>query len=166
MKVTSHQIETWAVGKVEDVFSRSSRIESFISNRDKEPAWDGCIHIESDDKSRRKISIQVKGKTCRSLPKNPSYPVKVYNLKSYLKNGGVLYCVVFILKEEKLLYYAKLTPIKLKKIIEKAKDQATISIRLCKYDKDVAEMEMEMNAEQQDLFDSFPISIFRKDNIL
>ena len=146
MKVTSHQIETWAVGKVEDVFSRSSRIQSFIPSGDKEPAWDGCIHIESDDKSRKKIPIQVKGKTCRSLPKNPSYSVKVCNLKSYLKDGGVLYCVVFILREERLLYYAKLTPIELKKFIEEAKDQATISIPLCKYDKDVAEMEIEMNA--------------------
>lgn len=144
MKVTSNQIELWAVGKVEEVFTRSNRFIPRIPRGDKDPAWDGCIYLLSEDKSTKRIPVQVKGKTRKSLPNKPSYPVSVLNLKNYLRDGGILYCVVFIVEDKKFLYYAKLAPVDLKRFIKAANGQATISIPLRKFDKDVAEMELEM----------------------
>lgn len=147
MKITSHQIETWAVNKVDEVFTRSPRITSSISRGDKEPVWDGAIYLTSSDKSlTQRIPIQVKGKTRKTLPLKPSYSISVTNLRSYLRDGGILYCVVFIIGDERFFYYAKLAPIDLKRYIKSANGQASISVQLKPYDKSVPEMELELES--------------------
>ena len=147
MNITSHQIETWAVNKVDEVFTRSPRIISSISRRDKDPVWDGAIYLTSSDNSlTQRIPVQVKGKIRMALPSKPSYPISVTNLRSYLRDGGILYCVVFIIGDERFFHYAKLAPIDLKRYIKLANGQASISVQLKPYDKSVPEMELELES--------------------
>lgn len=147
MNITSHQIETWAVNKVDEVFTRSPRITSSISRRDKDPVWDGAIYLASSDNSLiQKIPVQVKGKIRKALPLRPSYSISVTNLKSYLRDGGILYCVVFIIGNERFFHYAKLAPIDLKRYIKLANGQASISVQLKPFNKSVSEMELELES--------------------
>lgn len=145
MSLSSNQIEIWAVDKVEETFTRSSHILPSIPRGDKNPAWDGAIYLLSSDKLTRRIPVQVKGKTRKSLPSKPSYPVSVTNLKNYLRDGGILYCVVFIIGTDKYFYYAKLAPIDLKRYIKAAAGRSSISVSLQPYSKSVPEMEQEMD---------------------
>ena len=148
MKVRSDQIEAWAVNEVKEVFLNCKNFQPCISCGDKEPVWDGFLYLHSESKEIKRIPIQVKGKMCKSLPKKTSYPVRVTDLKNYLHDGGVLYCVVYIVEKgderEKFLHYAKLAPVDLKRFIKEANGQATISIPLRPFNKDGLEMEVEM----------------------
>ena len=106
-------------------------METFIPIGDKEPAWDGNIYIKHGDKSYSRIPAQVKGKSVKSLPKNPSYKVSLVNLENYKRDGGIVYFVVFLLDDgTRAPYYRFLAPVDLKRYIQKAKGSSSTSITL------------------------------------
>jgi hypothetical protein len=127
----SVKIERIAVNCVRDFFNHSDVLEDYISQNDREPIWDGDIMIKWENGSTTKVYTQVKGKTVKQLPKKPTYPVCVSNLKNYKQDGGIAYFVVYIIStDECFFYYALLTPMKLQKFIELANGRGQVSIPL------------------------------------
>lgn len=131
MGKSSNKIEIAAVNCITDAFDKSERLETYIPIGDKEPAWDGNIYIKHGDKGYSRIPTQVKGKTVKSLPKNPSYDVSVVNLENYKRDGGIVYFVVFQLKDgTRFPYFRFLAPVDLKRYIQNAKGKSKTSISL------------------------------------
>ena len=126
----SDKIELLAVNCITDKFAYSDIIKTFIPTNDKEPVWDGHIYICKSKGNYYRIPAQVKGKLCKHLPKKPSYPVSLINLRNYKRDGGILYFVVFIQDNERFPFYASLAPLDLKRLIKQANGQASISIPL------------------------------------
>lgn len=137
----SNLIEGFAISYLSDEIRLTERLAPYISENDKEPSWDGNIYIYSNSSNFSKeniigkVSVQVKGKQEKSknLKKTKiSYPVEIIDLKNYLKGGGVIFFVVLIDEENfrnRKIYYADLTPVKLKIELEKVKNQITKSIK-------------------------------------
>lgn len=106
--------------------SKTDRLKAFVNSNDKEPSFDGAIYIY-DNKIYKKdnlkrVSIQVKGKGVKAKPKSSiNYPISVIDLENFMRNGGVLFFVVYIDKDSgdtKQIYYTSLLPIRIKEILK------------------------------------------------
>lgn len=126
----SVKIEQAAVNCITDAFYGSDRLTPYIPTNDKEPVWDGNIYISHGNHGTSRIPTQVKGKTVKSLPSKPTYPVSVINLENYKRDGGVIYFVVFIIDNNRFPYFKFLAPIDLKRYIKQAKGKSKVSIPL------------------------------------
>lgn len=133
----SKQIEEIAVHIVGLYFSKSQTISPYISNNDKEPCWDGNLYIYSNpDKTNAslygRIPVQIKGKAFKSglFKEEIKYPVSTVNLKNYKRDGGILYFVVNIWDDYERIYYAELTPLRLKQYIKQSNGEVSCSIKL------------------------------------
>lgn len=135
--MTSKQIEEIAVHTVGLYFSKSQTISPYISDNDKEPCWDGNLYVYSNpDKTNSslygRIPVQIKGKTFKSgsIKSEIKYPVSTVNLRNYKRDGGILYFVVGIWDNCQKIYYAELTPLRLKQYIKQSSGNASCSIKL------------------------------------
>lgn len=79
------------------------RVQSYISDNDKEPMWDGNIYGYSESGSERKsdflfrIPVQVKSKQVTKFDNQfVSFPIETVCLQSYFNDGGIIYFVVEI----------------------------------------------------------------------
>lgn len=107
-----------------NAISKTNRLKAFLNTGDKEPSFDGHIYIYNNDsysKDRiKKVAVQVKGKGVCSKPGSTiKYPVSVVDLDNYMRNGGVMFFVVYIDKntgDTKRIYYASLLPFKIKEL--------------------------------------------------
>ena len=126
-------IETLAVNAVRSSIVTSNFLDQFIQDNDKEPSWDGHVYIYTH-KSKRKdclkgrLPVQVKGVESNDFTKREiSYPVATSDLTNYLNDGGSVFFVVYVGHEgaSTQIYYAELTPIKLRLYIADAKTQKT-----------------------------------------
>ena len=113
--------------------------ESDIHMNDKTVSWDGNIIYYKNKKPTSTgneflIPIQVKGKEYNTLPDSDSisYPVDIYDLKNYLKNGGVIFFVDAISKSEYIdkMYAKILLPVD---IVHIMKDCPRIRRTLCSF---------------------------------
>lgn len=111
--------------------------------------WDGHIYIYRDKRKTkdgvRRIPVQVKGTEKDDLSKEEiSFPVSIIELNSYLDDGGVIFFVVYIghSGQNIQIYYASLTPIKIRMLLEEAKGQASKSIKLNRFPSDNNKKEM------------------------
>ena len=134
-------IETFAVNAVRNSIVMSNFLDQFIQDNDKEPSWDGHVYIYTH-KSKRKdclkgrLPVQVKGVESNDFTKSEiSYPVATSDLTNYLNDGGSVFFVVYVGHEgaSTQIYYAELTPIKLRLYIADAKTQKTKNIKLKKF---------------------------------
>lgn len=131
-------IETQGTAAVERLIARTDYLVSHINEKDKEPSWDGFIYAykHSGDNHEKKdlagrAPVQVKGHKCDDIDNEPkSFSVDVSDLKNYLKDGGVIFFVVFITDKDEFVYYDCLLPYDLKKILKKHGEQKTFSIHL------------------------------------
>lgn len=134
-------IEISAVNAVEEYIMRSSFMAPHISDTDKTPIWDGSIFLYSrkeDDKCKiqsvenfvGRISVQVKGKCVKVLPKRPAYQISVSSLNAYKKEGGVIFFVVYLVGESRYIHCAFLSAIDIKRYVAKAKGNSSISVHL------------------------------------
>lgn len=110
------------------------RVQTYISDNDKEPMWDGHIYVYKNEGSEKKedyitrIPVQVKSKVVSKLSKKfVSYPIDRNCLEGYLKDGGVIYFVVEIkdngdIMPETKIFYKELIPSDLKSILEEIPD--------------------------------------------
>lgn len=100
--------ETFSITTLQRMCAMSEYLdESDIHMNDKTVSWDGNIIYYKNKKPTSTgneflIPIQVKGKEYNTLPDSDSisYPVDIYDLKNYLKNGGVIFFVDAISKSE------------------------------------------------------------------
>lgn len=144
MGLDKKAIETISVNAVRNSVVTSEFLDQYIPDNDKEPSWDGFVYIygnKSKKKSnlRGRMAVQVKGKECNDLSnKSITFQMSVSDLKNYLYDGGCILFVVYIGNSgiTTKIYYAELTPIKLRHLLEHSKSQRTKSVQLKEFPSD------------------------------
>jgi hypothetical protein len=137
-------IEKFAANAVGESILNTDLLHPEISENDKTLSWDGFIEVyKSDDKVKAnfdgKVEVQVKGTMNNNHSKTISFSAETADLRNYLNNGGVIYFVVRIHKEEtskRKVYYESLTPVKLKQYLNGVKKQKTKAIKLKEFPSD------------------------------
>lgn len=141
--INSIDIESLAVGYLKTLFSKIGCLRAVINDNDKEPIWDGSIYVydyntkyRSNEDFKGRIPIQVKGHVEKEIYLNnskiPSYKFEIINLKNYLNDGGVLFFVVTFDEngENEKVFYKRLLPFDLKRILKQAKGNKTKMLHL------------------------------------
>jgi hypothetical protein len=142
--MTSKTIEELATNAVKRSIITTDFLDQFISENDKEPTWDGYVYIYNDKKKKKsdlrgRVAVQIKGKQKNEMPTDEiSFPVSTIDMKNFLYDGGAIYFVVYISldKTKEAIYYATLSPVKLKSYLDQAKGQDTKSIKLIPFPTD------------------------------
>lgn len=149
MAIPSIKIEASAFIAVFESINALKHCHPYLAENDKTPSWDGSIYVyDSDDFKKEnlkgRIPVQIKGHLCCDFSKESiTYDVDVTDLKNYFNDGGVLFFVVCIDdNDQKQIYYNNLTPVKLKSILEKAKNQKTVRIDFKKFPSDKQDREI------------------------
>lgn len=139
-------IEKLATSAVTSSLSKTDRLSSFLSEGDKEPAWDGNIYIhENGRKSKKnikKVPTQIKGKIHKGEVEDTiRYPVDISDLEDYQKNGGALYFVVYVDNNGETLqiYYTSLLPFKISELLKGKKNTTSLTVTLQKFPDDKGE---------------------------
>lgn len=144
MALDKKAIEILAVNAVKNSIVTSEYLDQFIAENDKEPSWDGFIYIYGD-KSKKKsnlkgrMPVQVKGTECEEHTKSKiSFSMSTVDLRNYLYDGGCILFVVYIGNNglTNKIYYAELTPIKLRQLLTEAKEQGTKTVSLKEFPND------------------------------
>lgn len=144
MPLNSKSIETLSVNAVKNSIVTSEFLDQFIADNDKEPSWDGFVYIYGD-KSKKKstlkgrMPVQVKGKECDDHSKETiSFSMTTVDLKNYLYDRGCVLFVVYIGNGglTNKIYYAELTPVKIRQLLEKAKKQCNKTVHLKEFPSD------------------------------
>lgn len=141
--------------------SKTSRLKAFVNSGDKEPSFDGNIYIYDNNKyakdNIKRVSVQVKGKGVRSKPTATiKYPVSVIDLGNYMRNGGVMFFVVYLDKDSgdaKQIYYSALLPFKIKELLkEKKETDKSISVSFSQFpsdEKDITDIFLNFHSNAQ-----------------
>ena len=140
MQASSQRIEQMAVNAIRDLITDTCPLLiANITSNEKTPFIDGDIAIYKtkeikNENSIGKVPVQVKGKTYAKFPTIYTYQIKVNDLRHYLLNGGAIYFVVAISKQQKVICYSPLSVVKIQNILSSIEDnQKTVSIRLSKF---------------------------------
>ncbi|NLM76258.1 MAG: hypothetical protein GX187_09265, partial [Clostridiaceae bacterium] len=132
------KIERIAARKIEEIIDESKILKAFINRGDKGPIWDGNIFVYNGPSNinknfKGKIPIQIKGKVVKKFSgETRKYSIRVSDLESYLRDGGVIFFVVEIKNSsETKIYYASLIPLEIDDLLSNKKEgQKTISTEL------------------------------------
>ena len=136
----SKRIESFAVTAVEECVLNAGNFNPVFNRNDTLPSWDGDIYVYKGQDQRKKelievIPVQIKGTTQDKRKDGKfNYSVDVADLKNYLscKSGSVLYFVVYIEEGnagfQKTIYYNKLLPYDLKRILSLCDNHNTITL--------------------------------------
>lgn len=127
----TNNIENLAVSRIVELFSSCKRIWPRINSCDKEPLWDGALFLyDSEDHSNSsllgRVPCQVKGKDDSSDTEKESYYLTREELANYLRDGGVLFLLVHVGIISKPTYWAKLTPVELRRFVKELDDNGNI----------------------------------------
>lgn len=144
MSLDKKAIETKSVNAVKDSIVTSPFLDQSIADNDREPSWDGNVYIYEDtskkkNKLKGRLPVQVKGKVCNDFSADEiSYSMEVSDLRNYLYDGGAVLFVVYINTSGTAtqIYYAELTPLKLRFELNDAKKQKTKTVKLKKFPDD------------------------------
>lgn len=145
MKKNPGRIESIAVTAVKEAILNAGNFDPVFNEKDTLPSWDGSIYVYKGSTQSKKelievIPVQIKGTTQdkRKCDKF-NYSVEVSDLKNYLncKSGSVLYFVVYIEERnagiQKTIYYNKLLPYDLKRILSLCDNQNTIILEFGRF---------------------------------
>lgn len=138
MPLDNNAIETLSINAVKNSIVMCEYLSQFINDNDKEPSWDGAVYIYGDknktkDKLKGRMPVQVKGTECSDFSKDEiSFQMSTVDLKNYLYDGGCILFVVYIGNGglTNKIYYAELTPIKLRQLLSEAKEQDSKVVHL------------------------------------
>lgn len=146
IRMDKKAIETLSVNAVRASIVQCRFLDQFIPDNDKEPSWDGNIYVYKDKRKGKstllgRMPVQVKGTKRRDFSKDEiSFSVAISDLHNYLNDGGAMFFVVYVNaeagNESSQIYYAALTPIKIRTILRKATSQKSIGIKLKRFPKD------------------------------
>lgn len=141
--MSKNSSEILAANKVTDSLALTDGMLSpDIKQRDKTPTWDGYVYIYHNGEEKKSemigsVAVQVKGKRViknkNGFPLEFSHSAEVADLRNYLYNGGAIYFVVLIDKnnlEDRQIYYNALAPVKLRQYNLQNISSATVSISL------------------------------------
>lgn len=139
------RIEEAATTALKSALLRCPILESYIDTNDKTPSWDGTVFIYKDQALKKinllgRAPIQVKGTEKWIVSDTASYPCQISDLKNYYRDGGCVFFLVSVdLSEESAnVYYSSLQVFDLKKILDDAQQQQSVTIRLKKFPQDDA----------------------------
>lgn len=144
MGLDSKAIETLSVNAVKNSIVMSEFLDQYITENDKEPSWDGFVYIY-ENRSKKKenlkgrMPVQVKGRECNDFSKSEiSFPMASADLQNYLNDGGCILFLVYIGNGgiRNKIYYAELTPIKLRMLLSEAKGQGSKTVYLKEFPQD------------------------------
>lgn len=144
MPLDNKAIETLSVNAVKNSIVTSEFLDQYIADNDKEPSWDGFVYIYGD-KSKKKsnlkgrMPVQVKGTECDDHSKETiSFSMTTVDLMNYLYDGGCVLFVVYLgnCGITNKIYYAELTPVKLRQLLEEAKEQNNKTVHLKEFPSD------------------------------
>lgn len=142
--MNSNAIETLAVDAVKSSIVMSEYLDQCIPDKDKEPFWDGAIHVYNNKNHckksfRGRLPVQVKGTQNNNHSKKEiSFSVSVVDLKGYLDDGGAMYFVVYISHDgrKNKIYYLELTPIRIRFILNSANAKKKVSLKFKEFPTD------------------------------
>lgn len=144
MMLDSKTIETLSVNAVKNSIVTSEFLDQYISENDKEPSWDGAVYIYKNKHKKKenlkgRMPVQVKGTQCDDHSKEEiSFSMAKSDLINYLYDGGCVLFVVYIGNNglTNKIYYVELTPLKLRKLLEEAKEQDSKTVHLKEFPND------------------------------
>ena len=140
--------ESLAVSAVKTQLSKTDILSPFISEKDKEPCWDGSVYIYADTRKTKsnlkRVPVQVKGMAVnrRKVKEHISYTVDYTDLVAYLEDGGAIYFVVYIdskTGDALQIYYTPLLPEKIKRFLGIEKRSYTFEFK--KFPTDIKRIE-------------------------
>ena len=143
--VITIKIEEMAVIAVKNSMLKIDRLELYINEKDKMPAWDGDIIIHKDGRQTKDdlkvVRCQKKRKmsTPKQVQHTIKYSVETKHLVDYQNNGGVVFFVVYIdnkTKETLQIYYSVLLPIKIARLLKGKEKQKTMNVMFRKFPAD------------------------------
>lgn len=145
-------IEMRSINKLEDILTRTERIEPHIASCDKVPSWDGELIVYKSKAINKSnilgnIRVQVKGHICDNTDDvSIKYTVHRSDLENYQKDGGCIFLVVQMKNmDEFSIYYYSFLPYDLKLILDKLSDeQKTKNIEFKRYPKEDLELQMKV----------------------
>ena len=132
------ELEKLATAAVTTSIAKTDRLSSFINSGDKEPCWDGNIYIHEGKtrtkKNIKKVATQIKGKAVSKTSSKATikYPISYDDLNAYMMNGGTMFFVVYLNKEDGSviqIYYAELLPFKIKELFKTKKQNYQVVFR-------------------------------------
>jgi hypothetical protein len=138
-KYNNKQIEDWATIEVKHCLSMTDTLSQYIKENDKTPSWDGDVLIYKGNNTDKKdiigkVTIQVKGKMADNINRNEcSFSVDMADLVNYKNDGGTIYFVVMINKNnpsKRRVFYDTLTPLKIDNYIKGRINQNSRVIKL------------------------------------
>lgn len=132
--------ELLGISYLKIALSQTDYLIANINDNDRTPSWDGDIEVYKKAGNTHpkndllcKIPIQVKCHRTSVLDNDIiKYSVKISDLKNYLIAGGTIFFVIYVSKNKNShkIYYAKLLPFDLKKILNNYGNQKTKTIEL------------------------------------
>lgn len=143
-------VEVIATSAVKKAIARTDYLVPVISDKDKEPLWDGHIYaygdaLKSNDSYIGRAPVQLKGKIVKDCNKErTTYTIDINNLKGYCLDGGVIYFVVLMEEngDNETIFYINLLPYIINNYIKRAESaQKTISVTLKRFPKEKNEVE-------------------------
>ena len=139
-------IERLAKTEVDEFFTYSGFVRTYIAENDKTPVWDGNLFVYSqkremsNDTLRFKIPLQLKGEeySKEDFPDKTYYQISNKELELYKNDGGVLFIKVLIVGRNKKIYYNFLTKHKLDSYINSLSGKSR-SVRLNPLPEDISD---------------------------
>ena len=137
----NNQIEDWATIAVKNCLSMTDTLRQYIKENDKTPSWDGEVLIYKSNRISKddivgKVTVQVKGQMTDNINKEEcSFSVDMADLVNYKNDGGTVYFVVLINKNnpnKRRVFYDMLTPLKIVNYIKDHTEQDSRVIKLKK----------------------------------
>lgn len=122
---------------IDEVMKNSPLIKPKVKDGDKDISFDGELELHSSPEWTTKtfssyIRVQIKGKSDSDFnQKHISFPLLLDHYKNFYNEGGVVFFVVLIDKNENTkIYYKLLLPLELRYILNKNSGKKSFSMRL------------------------------------
>lgn len=139
-KLDTTSTEELGIDVLNPIFGYSKTIAPLLKKRDKYPIWDGDLMLYKEGGKNKNqyligpVPAQVKSTCNKNIPiSTVKRKINVEELKTFQKNGGIAYFVVYVhpsdFKKSKA-FYSLLTPVDLVRYITMANSQKTISVDL------------------------------------
>lgn len=149
--------EVIATSELKQIIAKTDFLVPYINDKDKEPIWDGAVHVFSDtDKKAEhdlgRVPVQVKGRSVKKLPKDRiSFEETYSNMVNYRNEGGVVYVVVKVDSDNQTkMYYVKLMPFYINKLLELSHNRKKIKFSLKLFPEDTKKIETIFTSFLQD----------------
>lgn len=134
------RIEEMAVNVLKAALLRCPILESFIDSNDKTPCWDGTIFVYKNESLKKvdmigRTPIQIKGTEKIIESDTASFSCEVADLRNYYRDGGCIFFYISLNPSSEVanIYYSSLQVFDLKKLLDNAEQQNTITIKLDRF---------------------------------